>query len=481
MLLVKNSRITVVVLALCLAVTACKKGWTDHNDSSDPNLGTNLYTAISANPDAAKFSELLVKTGYDKTLASSKSFTVWIPSNSAIAALSPSILADTNLLKAFVGNHISNGSITSGVSLVQRVPMLSGKYSNLLNLQIDSSTITTANKYCANGLYNMVDKNLLVKDNCWQWLLNSTGYNNSKNFFNSLNYNYFDSSKAEQTGVDPNTGLPVYKPGTGLSQRNRFLDQVMNVSDESSEYTFIVLNDAAYTTELNKLTPWFKTTSVDTTNNLGGSWLVKDLAIKGAFTVAQLPDTIVSQYGVKVPIDKTKILSAVKTSNGWVYTMSQVNFNLTYKFPPIIIQGEFPSEFVTDRSAQTFFRTRLNPLTALNYKDLLMQNYSYASYWIRYLARNVNSMRYNAFWVAVNDVQTTPLWTQRLAVDSTTTTGNFAYVTVANQNYAEVSLGQITIPRYKNVNLYVVGANTSSSSGGSVSISLDYIKLVPAF
>jgi uncharacterized surface protein with fasciclin (FAS1) repeats len=478
---VKNSRITLVVLALCFAMTACKKGWTDQNANNDPSLGLNLYTAISANPDAAKFTELLVKTGYDKTLASSKSFTVWVPSNTAIAALASNILADTNLLKAFVANHISNGSITSGISNVQRVPMLSGKYNNLLNLQIDSSSITTANKYCANGLYNMIDKNILVKDNSWQWLLNSTGYASSKTFFASLNYTYFDSSKAEQTGVDPNTGLPVYKPGTGLSQRNKFLDQVMNVSDESSEYTFIILNDAAFTTEQTKLTPWFKTTSVDSTNSLGGSWLVKDLAFKGAYTIAQLPDTIISQYGVKVPIDKTKIISSVKTSNGWVYTMSQVNFTLKYKFPPIILQGESPSEFAADRSAQTLYRTRLNPLTSLTFNDIMMQNYSYASYWIRYLARNVNSMRYDAYWVAVNDVQTTPLWTQRLAVDSTTTTGNFAYVTVPYQTYTEVSLGQITIPRYKNVNLYVVGAATSSSSGGSVSIALDYIKLVPAF
>jgi hypothetical protein len=190
---------------------------------------------------------------------------------------------------------------------------------------------------------------------------------------------------------------------------------------------------------------------------------------------------LISQYGVKVPIDKTKILSSVKTSNGWVHTMSQVNFTLAHKFPPIIIEGENPNGFAADRTAQLLFRNRLNPVTGQNFKDILMQNYSFASYWVRYLARNVNSMRYNAFWVAVNDVQTTPLWTQRLGVDSVTTAGNFPYITVANQNYTEVPLGQFTVPRYKNLDLYLIGANTSSSSGGSVSIALDYIKLVPAF
>jgi len=479
---VKNSRLLMVIaLGIVMAFAACKKGWKDHNDSSDPNLGMDLITALKAEPEAAQFVLLLTKTGYDKVLANSKSFTVWVPNNTAIAALPANVLADTNLLKLFVGNHIANGNISSGLAGVQRVPMLNGKYSNLSNLQMDSASIIKSNKYCSNGLYNLINKFVPVKDNCWQWLLNSSGFATSKNFFLSLNYSYFDSASATQTGVDPNTGLPVYKPGTGLSTRNRFLDNVLNVSDESSEYTFIILNDASFGAENTKLTPWFKTTSIDTTNNLASTWLVKDLAIKGSYSAAQLPDTLISQYGVKVPIDKTKILSSIKTSNGWVHTMSQVNFTLANKFPPIIIEGENPTGFAADRTAQLLFRNRLNPSTGQNFKDILMQNYSFANYWVRYLAKNINSMRYNAFWVAVNDVQTTPLWTQRLGVDSINTVGNFPYITVANQNYAEISLGQFTVPRYKDLNLFLIGANTSSSSGGSVSISLDYIKLVPAF
>ena len=90
-------------------------------------------------------------------------------------------------------------------------------------------------------------------------------------------------------------------------------------------------------------------------------------------------------------------------------------------------------------------------------------------------------MRYNAFWVAVNDVQTTPLWSQRLAIDSTTNVANLPFVTVAYQNYTEVPLGQLSMANYRNLNLFVMGPTTASSSGGNNSIVLDYIKLVPAF
>jgi hypothetical protein len=183
-----------------------------------------------------------------------------------------------------------------------------------------------------------------------------------------------------------------------------------------------------------------------------------------------------------VPVNKPSIVASYKTSNGWVHVMSKVDFTLAYKFPPLVIQGENPTFFAADRTANTFYRARNSPLTGLNYTDILMQNYNYANYYINYLVKNVNSMRYNAFWVAVNDVQTTPLWNQRLAIDSiNSATTNLPFVTVAYKNYNEVSLGQITITNYRNLNLFVMGPTTASTSGGVNSISLDYIKLVPAF
>ena len=90
-------------------------------------------------------------------------------------------------------------------------------------------------------------------------------------------------------------------------------------------------------------------------------------------------------------------------------------------------------------------------------------------------------MRYNAYWVAVNDLQTTPLWQQRLGIDSVNNTTNLPYVTVAYKNYNEVSLGQLTINNYRTLNLYVIGPTAASTGVNVDAIVLDYIKLVPAF
>jgi uncharacterized surface protein with fasciclin (FAS1) repeats len=482
MFLSQRFKILIVALSVIAGFITCTKKWDEHNQVTDSALNNTLMQAIAGTPNLSKFADLLVKSGYDKIISSSKTFTVWAPTDQALQSLDPSIVNDSAKLRQFVGNHITNQSYTTGSAGDQRLKMLNGKYIVTNSTKFDSANIITTNAYANNGVIHTIDKFIPRLDNTWEFVNNNTSLAPAmRSFLLSLNHIVFDPSKATQTGVNPNTGEPIYDTASGATIRNSFLDSVMDVSDETNQYTLILLTDNAYSTEFNKLTPWFKTGSTDSTNRFAGYWLVKDLVFKGAYSAAQLPDTIVSQYGVKVPINKSAITASYRTSNGIVHVMSQVNFNLAYKFPPIIIQGENPTSFAADRSANTFYRVRYNPVTGQNFNDILLQNYGYASYWIRYFLKNIPSMRYNAYWVAVNDVQTTPLWQQRLGIDSTNNTTNLPYVTMTYKNYNEVSLGQFTINKFKNVNLYVIGPTTSSTSGGSNSIVLDYIKLVPAF
>lgn len=481
MVLKNTVTITFVSLLVIVGYVSCKKNWNGHDAITDNNVKNNLYQGIKATPTLSKFADLLVKSGYDKVISSSKTYTVWAPNDAALASLDPAIIADSNKLKLFVSNHISNQEYLAGAPS-QRIKMLNGKFNIFTGTTFDSANVVTPNQYANNGVFHVIDKFIPRIDNIWEFIKNNPSVAPlMTSFLLSLNRTVFDPTHATQTGVDPVTGLPVYDTTSGLTTRNGFLDSAIDVTDETNQYTMILLTDASYTTEFNKLKPWFKTNSIDSTNRLTGYWLVKDLVFKGMYTIAQLPDTLLSKDSVKVPINKPSIVATYKTSNGVIYVMSQVNFTLAYKFPPIIIQGENPTGFLADRSSNTYFRIRNNPLTGLNYEDILITNYNLANYWVQYRVRGLNSMRYNAYWVAVNDIQSTPLWNQKLAVDSANNPTAFPYVTVAYQNYNEVSLGQFALTNYRKVDLYVVGPTTASNGGNVDAIVLDYIKLVPAF
>lgn len=488
-MILHRKKIAWVLSLCCIVFSACTKKWEEHNQITDGAVNNNLFQAVSKTTSLAKFTDLLVKTGYDKIISSSKTYTVWAPTDQALQLLDPAILNDTAKLKLFVGNHISNQSyLIVAAAPDQRIKMLNGKYNLLSGSKFDSANITTANQYAANGIFHIIDKIVPRIDNCWEFMTNSTSVPLDKNYLLSLNYIYNDTSKAIATGVDPITGQTLYDFTNAKVNRNKYLDTVLNLADESNLYTFLLITDNSFTAEYNKLTPMFVTGTPDSTKNLASFHLVKDLAFKGSYSRAELPDTMVSQFGVKVPVNKSAIVASYKTSNGWVHIMNQVNFNLRYKFPSVFIQGEQPTGFATtDRGANTFYRIRTNPNTGQTFNDIMMQNYNYANYFIYYNAKNLNSIKYNLYWVAVNDVQVTPLWQQKLSMaylSGKTFSSVFtsAYQTVAYQNYNEVSLGQVSLTNYSNGWYFLVtGPTTASSTGGVNSISLDYIRLEPVF
>lgn len=155
----KGKRITVLLAAVFFVTvfSGCSKKWDEHNMITDNAINNDLMKAISNAPNLTKFSELLVKSGYDKIISSSKTYTVWAPTDQALQSLDPTIVSDSVKLKLFVGNHITNQSYLTG-SGDQRIKMLNGKYINISANKFDSANIITPNAYSSNGIFHIIDK-----------------------------------------------------------------------------------------------------------------------------------------------------------------------------------------------------------------------------------------------------------------------------------------------------------------------------------
>jgi hypothetical protein len=494
------------IFFLCAIVLSACDEWDEHNKIKDEALTQNLLQRVNANPELSLFSEYLAATGYDKVLESSKTFTVWAPSNDALASLSSDITGDVEKLTAFIGNHISYQEYFKGSSSTSvRVQMLNGKYLTWDGNTIDAATVITPDQLSRNGVLHVTSGYNEPKKNTWDVLLASAGQQQAA-YMQSLTYDFFVDSLATQIGVDPN-GQPIYEPGTGIVMRNYFLDQISDINDEDSLNTFIVLTDDAFTTELAKLTPYFKTITVDqdSTDSLASWHLVKDLVFKGRIEPALLPDTLISQYGVKVPIDKSAILETHYTSNGIVYVMNKVDFRLKDKFPPIIIEGERPNAFSrSDKNLYIHYRYRDWASSGI---DLRVHGHGIAQFNVRYRINNLHAMTYKVYWHTVNDFIDTTYTGATTAVDAhvdafqqklvfdlrssyalgTPSPGSlkdFGYVKVnrlktdgAKQGYK--LLGEYTHANYRRLYLFLVANNSTDNRLNP--IEMDYIKLVPVF
>ncbi|OLY92801.1 Uncaracterized surface protein containing fasciclin (FAS1) repeats [Cnuella takakiae] len=477
-----------LVLALGGAVAGCSKNETA---PAFPNasVGKSLAEVIEATPRLSLLAGYLKKSGLLKELEASKTYTVWAPDNEALKSLDPTIAADSAKLRAVLSNHIALFSYYSkDGGAGKRVEMLNGKQVFFAGATFDASPITEADHSTRNGVLHVIGKLAAPLPSVWEYINGNTAAYRQNAFIVGQNYQAFDPALAIVDSISANTGLPVYRPGTGLVTRNLFLDQVADVRSEEKLFTYFLVADAAMVSETNRLLPYFRTSTADSTLSLSSFRLVRDMVVEGYFTKEQISGNLVTRFGVTLPVRSADITASIRLSNGIVHVLGGINFNLAQKLPNILVQGEQPrGTFRPDGSVvnvrgSVFFRDRLNPLTGKAFNDIYVYNHGVSALNLQYTTAPLPAARYKVYWVAVNDTLRVngtinpTAFQQRLALGSRTAT-NFALRAVDANNYGEVLLGEYTHPAYGPLDLFLTAA--SSTAAGVNTLTLDYIRLEP--
>jgi uncharacterized surface protein with fasciclin (FAS1) repeats len=468
-------------LFLVVAFANCKK-WDNVNKDLAQDLTINLMESINANPELSLFAKYAIETGLDSTLSASKTFTVWAPTNTALQTLDAAIIADKAKLKQFLQNHISNQLyFTKDVlSSSQNLTMLSGKYNMFSATQLGNALLNTTDKYVKNGVLHTLKSSLAVLPNIWEFINNTAATYNQNAFVVSLNYTAFDPNSAIVDSISGVTGLPIYKPGTGIVQRNRFNDRVVDLKLEDKQYTYFIIDNSNFTKEADSLKNYFATLIPAATDSLTRFNVIKDLIVETPYpTAASLPTSVVSKSGITVPINSSLITNSFRCSNGYVYVMSNVDIRTLQKFATILLQGENPNGFLSnDKGGNTNYRVRLNPVTQTNFNDILISGHGVTTFYSFYRTNELPSLKYKVYAKAINDFQaaafsqTINAWNTSLGA----LTGTLPYAVplfTAAGAYDEKYLGEITNTRYGTVDWRITSITTGP-------ITLDYLRLEPA-
>lgn len=495
----KRNILIMFLLACVAAISSCKK-WDDHTALNEAALGRTLLEEIKSNPDLSKFYEYVVKTGYDTILASSKTFTVWAPSNAALAELDASVTNDPEQLRLLIGNHISNQSyFTTSVpaDTVLRVRALNGKNVIFSKESYDEAGIVSKDRYVANGVLHVVDKAILPKMSIWEYLNASTDGTIQKEQLAKLTSVTRDLTRSKVIAYDSN-GDPIYQEGVGLVTINKYLQKV-DISNEDSLYTYIILTDDAFLQEKDKLKQYFLTDTAEVTDSLASFSVIKDLAIRGRYTKDNLPATLYSaKDSVVYHLDKNAIVKSYVASNGIVHVMNRIDYELQTKLKPVTIEGEWNYTLNPNKTVQ--IRTRRNSMDPNDpkynsfFRDLLIQNHGISSYAVKYTPM-LNSVTYKVYLRAVRDFDLEPAtgatdlnyFRMKIAFGTPSAT-DLPYVEKVgvvdngdgtfSPNYEEVYVGDYTPGQYGKTDVFVVGNNVTTN--GLNTILVDYVKLVPA-
>lgn len=300
----RKKSLLVAVLFAAVAIAGCNK-WKDHTEITRQDLTQNLLQAVSSNPQLSKFREYVSKAGLDSVLQATKTFTVWAPTNTAIQALDPAIVNDAAKLKVFILNHISNQLyFIRDVTVPQRIAMLGGKYNTFSTIKFNEAALASTDRYVSNGVLHTINGIVPPLQNIWEFVNETKTLYAQNAYMVSLNYQGFDPATAIIDSISVLTGLPVYRPGTGIVQRNYFNDRVYDLKREDKQYTYFVIQDAGFVLEADSLKNYFATGVPTSTDSLTRWNVVKDLAYETAYENAlAVPQPLVSKFGVNVPVN----------------------------------------------------------------------------------------------------------------------------------------------------------------------------------
>lgn len=492
-------------LFACLSFTACKKdAWNEHNAPVTQALDKTLFEQISTDANLSVFTSLLIKTGYDKVLQSSKAFTVWAPANAALQNLDPAIIEDEVQLKLYVGNHISNQSyFTTMPDPLIVIKMLNGKNTTFTTTQFEDAKITTANVYVKNGVLHTIDQDASPRPNAWELLQNSTVANTHKSFIEGLEHTELDTTNGVLLFVDPVTKKGVYQEGTTFEvQKNTYFQKIADISSEDSLITYIILNDAAFLAERAKLAAFHEFPDALTADTLLNWSVVRDLVINQVYTIDELPDSMTSVTGVKIHLDKSSIVETHKLSNGIAYVVNSIGYQvLENKIPTIIIEGEYLDSLRTP--SNPIYRVKKDT-AGVRFTDIQTGSITSSPdplYYFRYKS-TAYSTKYEVWIRAVNDILNTSIsvkvdfsptrrYPKMADIPQLATMGYTELPSILGLDleeeedaekyrtaFKEVKLGTYSPEYYGDLYTFLV-SSLGATSALPTALSLDYIKLKP--
>jgi hypothetical protein len=477
MLKINYKRLFVGILSIVLV--SCSSPWDDRKDSGDPNLDANLSGAIANTAEVSKFKEILVQTGYDKVLSESKTYTVFAPTNEAMAQVDPSLLDTPEKLVFFVQNHIALSSYSSIRTEDVKIKMLSNKYLVFKgSTVIDDATIITADKYAANGIFHIVNKALAPKQNIWQYVNGISATSEMSKYLLSLKeFSIYKSDSIAKANTTPGAFAD--------SLSNSYLKNVYNINNEKNSYTLFLMEDTGYASEVTKLIPFLTKSKADSTAIYASYFTVRDMVLPKAYKLSELPAQYTTRFGVNVKIDKTQIVGEpIVLSNGIVYRMKKVDVDLKDRLVTTVIEGESSTTFLPSSLRSKVLYREKKDLDGKLFKDIAVYNSTSNLFNIFYRANDLFSMSYDVYWKVANvdlpDPTATPIvFKQSLFVgNGATTIMAFPYYDVPVGYNKEFLLGRITLTKAGDVNKIVLAANPVTTVGLNT-LSLDYLKFVP--
>ena len=394
-----------VVLISILLITACSKKWEEHYDEESfilPEKTLNEY--IRDYPELSIFYGMLKKTGYDKVLDASQSYTIWSPANDALMGIDTT---DMELVLEIIKNHIAQSRFTTSNIDNKPIYMLNGKYINFTReasgFSFGDNSVINPDLPAINGLVHVIDGYVPYINNIWEYIGRTEGLDSLRSYLYSQSKWEFDFNNSVEIGYD-STGAAIYD--TQLVFSNAILEKIGAINTEDHIYTGILPNNTAWNEAYGRIESY-----LNFPDNAGGAQrqremtlytLVKDMFFRGRVAQPEVPGSMVSTTGsVFYNLGNVFNIQPVTLSNGLAYVTGKMPYADTSSwFKEIRVEAE-ESENRVVLGCNVFLRTSYGSGMDVSESKYILVDPTSSSSTLRYSIPNTFSAKYNVYCVFV--------------------------------------------------------------------------------
>lgn len=238
-----------------LAFASCQDAaWDDHYNVSGSDATRSLLQELQNRSEFSDFVTLLKQTGGDSILAYDQTFTVFAPTNEALAGMK----ANGSMLTEVVKNHVARylyGPSDLVDTTYMRIKMLNGKYQELTldagkmlfaGIEVDRNPLLATN-----GIIYPLTTRAAYYDNLWELISNNVG------LYDSL-YSYiaqFNDTTTAKSLIE----VGENSRGQKLYYHNRWMKKYGSIHLEDSLYTAFLPTNAGWAKAYGEISPYFRT------------------------------------------------------------------------------------------------------------------------------------------------------------------------------------------------------------------------------
>lgn len=243
-----------------LALAGCADKWDDHYAPDSGVASQTLMQLIEADGQLAGFAKAVKAHGLDTLLASDQSFTVWAPTDEAMASYE----ADGSDVEHFLQNHINryvyNASDLTDTATV-RIKMLNGKFQEYARsaggYTFAGTPLSASSTAATNGLLHRIAGVAPFYLNIYEQLKSEAGQTDSlAAYLMEFDENTFDKANSTATGKNA-LGQLTYD--SVFVYNNDWMNRYGDLYLEDSLYTVVVPSNAAWREGYAAFSSYFKT------------------------------------------------------------------------------------------------------------------------------------------------------------------------------------------------------------------------------